>query len=489
LIAFMVGLAPRATQRAYLDPRAVDLHNQCGPSLAAGCENCAAAAAAEVARLLLRRKGLRPVPHYAQYDPYSGRFCRGYLPMGNRHPLQRLKRWFVKRQIARSPSAPPNPGRRSPRVVGLQDDIPAAVVDYLLRAAIQAPSGDNCQPWRFRTGKNRIDILLQADADASLFNVNQTASLIACGAALENLLIAASRYGLEGDVVYHTAKGPQSAWISIRLRSSDIAEDPLQRFIWERHTNRTYYRQHRLAPEVLPDLIGSLGHFPGMRLKLYHAPEDRRTIARLVYQADRTRVTTRGLHEQLMRMIRFSDEEERRTRDGFPLKNLEAGLGGEMFLRMTRRWSIMRVCNRLGLSRIVPLMAYRGILNASAVGLLKCPDMRPETLIDGGRALERLWLTVARKGLAFQPMTAITLFWMRWRMEQLEALGTRQARLLRSLWPAYNTFFNVSPESPEGHVMLFRIGPGRPITRPTLRKPPVSLQKGHLSAPDGVLAS
>ncbi len=489
LIAFMAGLAPRAAQKAYLDPRAVDLDNQRGPSLAAGCENCASAAAAEVVRLLLHHRGLRPAPHYAQYDPYSGRFYRGYLFMGNRHPLQRLKRWFMKRHIARSPSAPSGAGARSPRVVGLQDDIPTAVIDYLLRAAIQAPSGDNCQPWRFRTGRNRIDILLHADADASLFNINQSASLIACGAALENLLIAASRYGLEGDVVYHTEKGPSKTWIGIRLRNSDIEEDPLQRFIWERHTNRTCYRQQRLAPEVLLDLIGSMGHFPGMQLKLYHTQEDRRTIARLVYQADRTRVTTRGLHEQLMRMIRFSDEEEHRARDGFPLKNLEAGVGGELFLRMTRRWSIMRICNRLGLSRIVPLTAYRGVLNASAVGLLKCPDMRAETLIEGGRALERLWLTVARKGLAFQPMTAITLFWMRWRMQQLEALGARQARLLRSLWPAYNAFFDVSPESPEGHVMLFRIGLGRPIGRPTLRKPPVSVQKGHLSAPGGVLTS
>jgi molybdopterin/thiamine biosynthesis adenylyltransferase len=476
LIAFMVGLAPRATQKAYLDPRSVDLAHQRGPSLGAGCEACASAAAAEVARLLLGRKGLRPVPCYAQYDPYTGRFHRGYLFLGNRHPLQRLKRRLLKRQVARSEGCPTPAPVRAPQVAGLKNEIPPPVMDYLIRAAIQAPSGDNCQPWRFRAGRNRIDILLDPEADHSPFNVNQTASLIACGAALENLLIAASRYGLQGDVAYRTEETDLRLRICVGLNYREIDEDPLQRFIWERHTNRTPYRRHPLPPEIPVDLIGSLDQFPGMDLRLYQSREDIRTIARLVYQADRTRVTTRGLHEQLMRMIRFTDEEVVQKRDGLPLKNLEAGPSGEMFLRLTRDWSMMQIFNRLGLSRIVPLIAYQGVLNASLVGLLKCPDTRAESLIEGGRALERIWLTAARKGLSFQPMTAITLFWMRWRMQQLDALGTRQSRLLSSLWPAYHEIFRVPPESPEGHVMLFRIGVGRPVVCRTLRKTPEALQ-------------
>jgi hypothetical protein len=350
--------------------------------------------------------------------------------------------------------------------------IPGEVMDYLLRAAIQAPSGDNCQPWRFRIVENRIDLDLQPEADHSLFNVNQCASLIACGAALENLLIAASRYGLEGDVVYRPEGDKGNCLARIQLHCTGIEEDPLQRFIWERHTNRTRYRQEPLPAKAMIALINSLDHCPEMELKLFRSPEDIRTIAGLVYQADRARVMQRGLHEQLMRMIRFTEDEMLQKRDGFPLKNLEAGWGGELFLRLTRNWSTMRIFNRLGLSRIVPLIAYQGIRNASLVGLLKCPDTRSETLIKGGRALERLWLTTTRMGLSFQPMTAITLFWMRWRMNQLDGLGVQQARSLQALWHAYQDIFDVKPNSPEGHVMLFRIGVGHPIACRTLRKPP-----------------
>ncbi len=472
LLAFMIGLAPRATHRHYIDSRAVDLENRRGPSLGAGCENCAATAAAEVARIVLGRPGIRPAPCYAQYDPYVRRFHQGYLPFGNRNPLQRLKRRLIKRKMRHESRRPSSIPPTAPRVINMSAGISKDVMDYLLRAAIQAPSGDNCQPWWFRIDQDRIDIGLRPEADDSLFNVNQCASLIACGAALENLLVAASRYGLEGHVTYPPEADAGDCLASLSLHRSEIEEDPLLRFIWERHTNRTRYHQNPLPPKAMIEMIRSLDRFPGMELKLYHSREDIRTIAGLVYQADRARVTLRGLHEQLIRMIRFSKEEVLQKRDGFPLENLEAGRGGEIFLRLTRNWSTMRIFNHLGISRIVPLIAYRGIMNASLIGLLKCQDTRPETLIKGGRALERLWLTTARMGLSFQPMTAITLFWMRWRMNQLDELGDSHARMLQSLWNAYHDIFDVAPASHEGHVMLFRIGVGNPVACRTIRKAP-----------------
>ena len=471
LLSFMIGLAPRAAHRHYIDPQSIDLENHQGPSLGAGCENCASSAAAEIVRILLGHKGVRPAPYYSQYDPYARKFHQGYLPFGNRNLFQRLKRRSVKRQLAMARCRYTTNRPNAPLVVNSRPDVPEAVMRYLIKAANQAPSGDNCQPWWFRTDKNRIDIFLRPNADHSLFNVNQTASLIACGAALENLVTAASRYGLEGQVRYQPRVKEENCLVSVHLHPNAIDEDPLQRFIWERHTNRTRYHRKALPPESLIELIQCLSAFPDMELKLYHSRADIRTIARLVYQADRVRVASRDLHEQLMRMIRFSDDDVMREGDGFPLKNLEAGVGGEAFLRMTRRWSVMQVCNWLGISRIVPLISYLGVLQAPLIGLVKCPDRDPQSVIEGGRALERLWLTTTRMGLAFQPMTAITLFWMRWRMNQLDVFGARQARMLCSLWDTYHRIFDVAPDSREGHIMLFRIGYGRPVRCRTVRKP------------------
>ncbi|MBL8848325.1 MAG: ThiF family adenylyltransferase, partial [Planctomycetaceae bacterium] len=100
LAAFTVGLAPAALHFPYVDISRVNIAEQYGPSVGLACELCAGVAGAEALKLLLNRGGVRPVPHYAQFDAYRARFRRGRLWGGNRHPLQRLKRWWLLRTVA-----------------------------------------------------------------------------------------------------------------------------------------------------------------------------------------------------------------------------------------------------------------------------------------------------------------------------------------------------------------------------------------------------
>jgi hypothetical protein len=43
----------------------------------------------------------RSAPWYFQFDAYRQRLFRGRLRRGNRSPAQRLKRWAMKRRLAR----------------------------------------------------------------------------------------------------------------------------------------------------------------------------------------------------------------------------------------------------------------------------------------------------------------------------------------------------------------------------------------------------
>lgn len=102
LVAFAVGLAPRALHLAYLDLARVDLAGETGPSSSVAVQLAGALAGAEALALLLRRRPPRAAPHYLQVDPYVRRWVAGYLPGGNRHPWQRLKRWLLGRRVAAS---------------------------------------------------------------------------------------------------------------------------------------------------------------------------------------------------------------------------------------------------------------------------------------------------------------------------------------------------------------------------------------------------
>jgi molybdopterin/thiamine biosynthesis adenylyltransferase len=92
LIAFLVGLAPKATFPPYMDLSRIDPQKHRGPSSGLACQLCSGVAAAEALKVLLGRGPLRPAPHFFEFDAYRQLFRSGKLRGGNRHPLQRLRR-------------------------------------------------------------------------------------------------------------------------------------------------------------------------------------------------------------------------------------------------------------------------------------------------------------------------------------------------------------------------------------------------------------
>ncbi|MBD3245990.1 MAG: ThiF family adenylyltransferase [Candidatus Omnitrophica bacterium] len=99
IIAFAVGLAPAALHMRYLNLGSVNLKKKSGPSLVTACTLCGVLAATEVIRIVLRKDRPAAVPHYFQYDPYLQKLKKGYVRWGNRHPLQRVKRWYLARKL------------------------------------------------------------------------------------------------------------------------------------------------------------------------------------------------------------------------------------------------------------------------------------------------------------------------------------------------------------------------------------------------------
>lgn len=99
IVAFAVGLAPRATHWRYFDLSQANLRGGRGPSAGLACQLCAGVTASEIVKILLGRGPVHSAPRYSQFDAYRQVFCHGRLWGGNRHPLQRLKRWWLRRRL------------------------------------------------------------------------------------------------------------------------------------------------------------------------------------------------------------------------------------------------------------------------------------------------------------------------------------------------------------------------------------------------------
>lgn len=469
-LSFALGLSPRPTHIKYMDLKKVDFNSKAGPSLNIACQICSGMAATEAVKILLGRGKVRPVPYYVQYDPYLNKLCKGRLFMGNKNPLQQIKMKAVKFLLERNKKAvqPVVPDKPSFKLDPC-DAIPEPLIDYLIQAGIQAPSGDNCQPWRFNRSKNRIDLYLDPEKDLSFFNINQVASLISCGAVLENIKIAASSFGMDAKIEYMPDQEGDSPIASVGLIPDKVKKDDLSDFIWARHTNRKFYKKTLVSSSILQVMESSIHMIPGAKLQFITQKDDLKKLGRIIYQIDRIRTEHRPIHEHLMKMIRFTDQEVLEKKDGLPLKNLEAGLAGELFLKATKPWSVMNMVNRLGIGRMVAFHSYKGIVNSSGAALLTIDGRGDLDFIKGGEALERVWLTISSLGLAMQPMTAITLFYHRLALNGKQDFQTRHQQVLEELQCRYEALFPELRESPVGQVMLFRFGSAGGVRFRTLR--------------------
>jgi molybdopterin/thiamine biosynthesis adenylyltransferase len=102
LLRFMVGLAPAVLHQPYLvEPSAVDLVHQRGPSTPMACDLCAGIAGSQALKILLGRGNVLAAPRGLHFDAYRNKLVRTWRPGGNNNPLQRLILAIARRRFMR----------------------------------------------------------------------------------------------------------------------------------------------------------------------------------------------------------------------------------------------------------------------------------------------------------------------------------------------------------------------------------------------------
>jgi len=95
MAAFLVGTSPALLQHGQMDMSKVSFKSGAAPSFVTAVQLCAGLACTEVMKILTKKCKPRLAPRYFQFDAYNLRLAKRYLWMGNRNPIQRLKRRFI----------------------------------------------------------------------------------------------------------------------------------------------------------------------------------------------------------------------------------------------------------------------------------------------------------------------------------------------------------------------------------------------------------
>lgn len=344
--------------------------------------------------------------------------------------------------------------------------ISANILREILEAGIMAPSGDNCQPWRFEVQGDVVRLFNIPDRDVSQYNFRQRASHIAHGALIENMSIAASVYCMKAEVALLPDTTDADLVAEIRLVPGDVVADSLVRSIAARCTNRQRYRGGVLEESQREHLISVATPFPGVQVRFFSGKEMERA-ARVIGLNDRLVFENRDLHTFLFDHIRWSDAEAEATRDGMDIKTLELAPFDAIAFRLFKSFDLVRFLNRFGVSRIIGANARKLAMSAAAIGVITMPSTEPVDYIACGRAMERVWLEATRQGLAFQLMTGITCLMGRVANDNFGTLKLEHVKLVNEARSCLDELIGTG----EYPLILFRVGKAECPTARSLRHP------------------
>lgn len=288
-----------------------------------------------------------------------------------------------------------------------------ADVRAVMEAGMEAPSGENAQPWRFHNEGTTIELHHHKESDQSLYNYNNYGTLVCEGAALENMLIAARALGYTPRVaLLPGSKTDCIARLELGGKNQpDREEEKLFSIMRTRTTNRKKYQKKDIPSEVGASLEKAAESFASDGIRLIRVKDTKiiTTLARVASTNERIMLGNQELHHFFFNHLTWTEKEDKEKKVGFYIKTLELPPPIQGLFRLFKHWGVMRVLKAVGFPILVGKGNAATYASSAELGILTIPDMKPESFLFAGRAFERIWLTAVSHGLSAQPLTG-TIF-------------------------------------------------------------------------------
>ena len=295
-----------------------------------------------------------------------------------------------------------------------------ALHQALIEAAIAAPSADNNQPWKFKSGDNWIDVFwdlskkLPSDVDGMF-------DLLALGAAIENIVVKLQSMGHKAEVQLaeinckdlknNPTQLRQIATITFGKQDAEInVQEKLADYISARQTTRDAYSTKPIPQDQLQEITTASVQHDDVKLCWMTDRVKINSLASLVALSDSLRFRYRDFHEELHRQLRLSAAHAEQTRDGLDYRTLGLPLGGRTVLSLIRSWKTMSLLSKFGMASLMAAPSKRLVRNSGAIGLIYLDARTPHSMIRGGQTMQRMWLHATQLGLSVHPLGSLPVF-------------------------------------------------------------------------------
>ncbi len=271
----------------------------------------------------------------------------------------------------------------------------------LVSAAILAANPHNSQPWRFRVSDTQIDLFADRARNLGTIDPFLREMHIGLGAALENLLLAATVHGYSARLALLPDAADPTLVARVALATGQPAVNALAEAIPKRHTNRSPYDLARpVATEVFEQLRALGSDLADVTVFWFTTPEQRKQVGDLIVRATEALVADEQQSIDSHAWYRETWEELQAERSGITID------AQSLSMPLTLASKIMPPISRQQGDAFF-LANTRDVYTATATafGILVSRDsMDNGQRLLGGRLWQRMHLWGTANGLAMQPL-------------------------------------------------------------------------------------
>jgi hypothetical protein len=349
-------------------------------------------------------------------------------------------------------------------------------IEKIISYGILAPSGENCQPWKFVVRGNTIEAYDRPEIDNSLYGWGRRPSYIAHGTLLENMLLCAQHMGFVGKVESFPKTDESTLVFRLTLEPGPIATVPLFESIPKRISNRKPYKKESLTKAEQEEFLSLNSASNTARFVLVEDKEKVKSLGAIGGINERILFGNKLLHSFFFNHINWTKEEDSKKSTGFFIDTLELPPPAKvLFKPVISKWSIMSKLGKIGFPSLIAKGNGQIYGSSPAIGLIVIPDLKPKSFFSAGRLLEQIWLTATKNNLYMQPLTGVLFFKLKIMGNETEGLNNKEIKLINE---SYQTIQSIAGSDPsEVIAMMFRIGHAEaPTARSSRLAPSISFE-------------
>jgi hypothetical protein len=288
-------------------------------------------------------------------------------------------------------------------------DIDEQDLNKVIEAGMIAPSAGNNQPWKFMSFQKKLFLFHDKKQSVSWADYENLISYISLGTAIENINLKADELGYEikNDLFPLSSNKKLIAAFSFKKMERSNPKNDLHEFITSRCTNRKKGKYANIEERILEDVRKSCITNSEASLFFTNTKEEIERISKIVSVAERVRfLNPQGHHDFYSKELKWSTKDGSPIEEGLDVRTLELSYTDEIGLRVAADPRIIELLNVWKAGFAFEKLSYKSILTSSAIGLICMPSYSETNWINGGRAVQRAWLSATKHQLAFQPISA-----------------------------------------------------------------------------------